>query len=146
MSVSFVFNTVKRPKIFNQQQLKSWLKSIQQHYGVTVRNIQYVFVNDETLWQINTEFLNHDTYTDIITFNLADNNTVIEAEIYISLERIEENSTHFATSFLDELLRVMAHGVLHLIGYKDKSKKQQAIMREQENYCIHLYYLQMRDA
>ena len=95
-------------------------------------------MTDDELLYLNKEYLNHDTYTDIITFDLSGDHG-IEGEIYISLERVIENALTFGVSFKEELLRVMFHGVLHLMGYKDKNTKDQTAMREAETYCINLY-------
>ncbi len=103
-----------------------------------INSLQYVFMNDEELLALNKLYLNHDTYTDIITFDLSGDHG-IEGEIYISLERVIENALTFGVSFKEELLRVMFHGVLHLMGYKDKNTKDQTAMREAETYCINLY-------
>jgi rRNA maturation RNase YbeY len=103
-----------------------------------ISSLQYVFMNDEELLQLNVAYLNHHTYTDIVTFDLSDNNG-IEGEIYISIERILENATKYGVSAKEELLRVLFHGVLHLLGYKDKNTKDRLAMREAETYCINLY-------
>jgi rRNA maturation RNase YbeY len=95
-------------------------------------------MTDDELLRLNKDYLNHDTYTDIITFDLSGVEG-IEGEIYISLERVLENAMVFGVSAKEELLRVMFHGVLHLMGYKDKSTKDQVAMREAETYCINLY-------
>jgi rRNA maturation RNase YbeY len=102
-------------------------------------NLSYIFCSDEYLLGINRQFLNHDYYTDIITFPLADADGVIESEIYISIDRVRENARQLHVPFKSELQRVIFHGVLHLIGYKDKTKAQQKAMREQENAWIVLY-------
>lgn len=86
------------------------------------------------------QFLNHDTYTDIITFDLSDDEDSVFGEIYISIDRVLDNAKRFEVSILDELLRVISHGLLHLIGYDDKTKAKKTIMTEQENICIQLYH------
>jgi rRNA maturation RNase YbeY len=96
-------------------------------------------MNDEELCDINRRFLKHDTYTDIITFDLSSAPDNIEGEIYISLDRVTENALIYGTSIKEEFLRVMFHGVLHLLGYKDKSKKEKLHMRKAEDDCLILY-------
>ena len=106
--------------------------------------LSYVFCSDTFLLDINKQFLNHDFYTDIITFPLSENAKEIEAEIYISIERVKENATGLKIDFKDELMRVLFHGVLHLLGFKDKTKTQEKAMRAKENEWIALYWQQKR--
>jgi rRNA maturation RNase YbeY len=101
-------------------------------------SLNYIFCNDEYLLNINRDFLQHDDYTDIITFNLDHDGGII-GEIYISIERVKENALIFKVPFLKELYRVMFHGALHLAGYKDKSKAEQVEMREKEDYYLGKY-------
>lgn len=96
----------------------------------------YVFVDDEYLLTLNQKSLNHDTYTDIITFDLSDQEGIIDGEIYISIDRVKENAQIFNVAFITELMRVVAHGYLHLIGLKDKTSTQKEEMRKQEDYFI----------
>ena len=98
--------------------------------------INYIFCSDEYLLQINQSALNHDYYTDIITFPLSDKGQPIDAEIYISIDRVKENAPIHNTTFKQEIARVVAHGALHLCGYKDKAKKDVEIMREKEEVYI----------
>lgn len=102
--------------------------------------INYIFCNDEYLLQINQQFLNHQTYTDIITFPLNQKNQPIQAEIYISLDRVKENAQIFGTNFKEELVRVISHGALHLCGYKDKTKSQISEMRSKEQQYMEYYF------
>ncbi len=105
-----------------------------------IEALTYVFVNDEYLLELNRSSLNHDTYTDIITFDLSDKEGTLDGEIYISIDRVRENAKTFNVDFLSELTRVIGHGYLHLIGYKDKTKVQQEEMRRQEDLFIALFY------
>jgi rRNA maturation RNase YbeY len=98
--------------------------------------VSYVFCSDEYLLRINQDFLKHDYYTDIITFPLSETGKKIEAEIYISIDRVKENALKLKTSFEDELYRVIFHGILHLIGYKDKTAAQKSAMRQAEEKWI----------
>jgi len=99
--------------------------------------INYIFCDDEYLLNKNITFLSHDSYTDIITFDYSKDNLIC-ADIFISIERVKENSLTFKTVFNDELERVMIHGILHLVGYDDKTKKDKDIMREKENLYLAL--------
>lgn len=109
--------------------------------GIPCR-LQYVFCSDAHLLQMNIDFLQHDTYTDIITFDLSANPDVcIEGEIYISIDRVKENAREHGVPFLQELCRVLFHGALHLTGYGDKTRKEVVIMRQKEEEYLKLYGL-----
>lgn len=136
MAISFHFDDVKKPDFFKPVAIKNWLKKIAQTEQFAIQDLNYIFVTDDALLEINIEYLNHHTYTDIITFDNADSKGKIESDIFISLERVQENAKKFNVSFEHELHRVMAHGVLHLCGYKDKKKADIAIMRDKENEVL----------
>lgn len=102
--------------------------------------LTYIFCSDEYLLDINKQFLNHDTYTDIITFDMTDEGEKLTGEIYISTERIRENAKQFNTSYEDELHRVIFHGALHLCGFKDKTEKDKKQMRQMEDQCLKAYF------
>lgn len=102
----------------------------------TLAGINYVFCSDEYLLAINQRFLQHDYYTDIITFGLSAPGEPVEAEIYISTDRVKENARQLGISFRDEMLRVIFHGALHLCGYRDKKKAEITLMRKKENYYL----------
>jgi len=104
-------------------------------------DLNYIFCDDEYLLGINQQYLNHDTYTDIITFDYCHGDT-ISGDIFISIERVEDNAQEYSVSFEEELHRVMAHGVLHLLGYKDKSDQEARLMREKENEKIKLFHVE----
>lgn len=118
--------------------LKPWLKELVRQHGFMPGDVAYFFCNDEELLKINQEFLQHDTYTDIITFDYGAAG-VVSGEIYISAQRVRDNATELQNLPQDEFLRVVAHGVLHLCGYKDKSEKEAAEMRLQEEDAISLF-------
>lgn len=99
--------------------------------------LNYIFCSDDYLLAINNQFLNHDTYTDIITFGLGETGD-IEGEIYISVPRVRENARTAGLAFHDELDRVIIHGVLHLLGYSDKTPRRKALMRKKEDACLSL--------
>lgn len=118
---------------------KNWLKEIASLNGFKVGELTYIFCSDEYLYNINLEYLNHDTYTDIITFDNSEEEKIIEGDIFISIERVKDNALKENTEFDKELLRVMSHGILHLLGYKDKTEKEIKVMREMENKSISLF-------
>lgn len=118
---------------------KTWLKAVIRAEGLQPGDIQYVFCNDQDLLQRNIQFLNHDTLTDIITF---DNRVgeCVSGEIFISVDRVQENAESLHVPIEDERLRVMVHGVLHLCGYKDKLSEEAVVMRQKENQYIDLFH------
>ena len=113
----------------------AWLKNVVANEEKEVGNLVFVFCNDSYLLKKNIEFLNHNTLTDVITFDYCKGN-LISGDILISVERVQENAKIFNVSFLNELDRVMVHGLLHLLGYKDKTKEDAKIMREKENFYL----------
>jgi rRNA maturation RNase YbeY len=125
----------------NEYGFLRWLKCVVKELGLKGEFINYIFCSDEYLWQINKDFLGHDTYTDIITFDNSVGN-VLCADIFISIERVKDNAVKYNVSFLDELKRVMAHGLLHLSGLGDKSKEEQKAMRLAENRMIKLFHVE----
>ena len=122
-----------------KKELKKFISSIFDLEKKPLNTLNYIFCSDEYLLKINQSFLKHDFYTDIITFNLAENKAPVDGEIYISLDRVKENTASLATNYKDELLRVLFHGVLHLCGYRDKKKLERKLMREKEDYYISLF-------
>ena len=118
--------------------LRSWISSVikDNHKGLSCLN--YIFTSDQYLLNMNRTYLDHDTFTDIITFDQSAHNDQIEADIYISVDRIRENSKNLHIPFQDELHRVMIHGVLHLIGFDDKSESERQEMRKKENHYLAL--------
>lgn len=120
--------------------IRQMIETIANDHGYIIQNICYIFMSDDELLQINQEHLQHDDYTDIITFDLSDTEACIDGEIYISVDRIEDNSIKFNCSKEDELIRVLSHGVLHLMGYKDKTEKDSQKMRDAENKSIDIYH------
>ena len=126
-----------QPFSFNEKKkLKEAVADLMENEGRTFESLDYIFCSDEYLLDINQAYLKHDDLTDIITFDLSDNPGTIKGEIYISVERVQDNSLLFNTSFRDELARVVFHGALHLCGYKDKSKKEQKDIREKEDFYL----------
>ncbi|HRH11575.1 MAG TPA: rRNA maturation RNase YbeY [Bacteroidia bacterium] len=122
-------------KLKQPLKLKAWLSKIILSEKKKEGKISYVFVSDEDLLKINREFLKHDTYTDIITFDYAEEKQ-LHAEIFISIDRLRENAEKLKIEFDSELRRVMVHGVLHLCGYKDKKKADKELMRKKESAAL----------
>jgi len=134
------FNSADRAFHFNSKKpLKSFIQRIFLLEKQNLETLHYIFCSDDYLLQINKDFLHHDYYTDIITFNLSDTSKIIEGEVYISIDRVKENALLQKTGYKEECLRVIFHGALHLCGYKDKTKKEIIRMREKENEYLHLY-------
>jgi probable rRNA maturation factor len=134
------FSTGDRPFVFKQKEnLKRFIESIFLKEKKKLAGINYVFCTDAMLLEINQNFLQHDYYTDIITFGLSEKNQPIEAEIYISIDRVKENASNLSIAYQQEMLRVLFHGALHLCGYKDKSKADIKLMRGKEDFYIGLY-------
>jgi len=116
---------------------KKWLCKVVTLEKRKVESICYIFCSDKYLHSLNTQFLGHNTLTDIITFDLSDSK-LISGEIYVSVDRVKENSQKLKTPFAEELNRVMVHGILHLIGYKDKKPKEKSLMRKKEDSYLSL--------
>jgi len=123
-------------KIKNKLNIKKWLKETIEKEGFKLGELNYIFCSDEYLHQMNVSYLNHDTLTDIITFDNSDIEGKIIGDIFISVDRVSDNAKKFDVEFIDELNRVMVHGALHLLGYKDKKKEEQEKMRAKENYYL----------
>ncbi|MBC8153414.1 MAG: rRNA maturation RNase YbeY [Bacteroidetes bacterium] len=127
------FNEDTAYKLLRKTVVKQWLTRQAKLEGVAVRELNYIFCSDEYLLQINREHLNHDYYTDIITFDTSDDAGVIEGDVFISVDRVDDNWRIQQTSFADEMHRVLAHGLLHLCGYGDKTDGEVALMRQKED-------------
>jgi len=127
---------------FDEPQLGAWLSNVIISEELTSTDaINFIFCSDEYLHKINLEYLEHDTLTDIITFDNSENDQEIEGDIFISLERIKENAQMFEVPFELELKRVLVHGILHLIGYNDKTEEEGMIMRSKEDFYLALFPL-----
>lgn len=125
-------------KLKNSRTTGAWLRKVMGSEKKTPGAINYIFCSDRYLLSINQQYLKHNTYTDIITFDYSEDAHVISGDIFISIERVRENAEKLKVSFDSELHRVMVHGVLHLSGYKDKSTAQKRIMRNRENTYLSL--------
>lgn len=108
------------------------------HYSVRIAHLNYIFCSDKYLLKINRDYLKHDDYTDVVTFDYSESTQEIEGEIYISIDRVRENADRYKQEFTNELSRVMIHGLLHLMGYGDKTEAEQTKMKEREDACLFL--------
>ena len=122
------------------EKVRQWVTEVVQHRGMTVGNINYLFCDDEYLLQVNQQYLDHDTYTDIITFDYVAGG-LVSGDILISVERVGENAGQFGVPFEQELHRVIIHGVLHLLGQGDKSPAEAAEMRRLEEEALSLFHV-----
>jgi rRNA maturation RNase YbeY len=118
--------------------IKSFLPIIFKEEGYEFKSVSYIFCSDEYLLKLNQKYLNHDTYTDILTFTLSGTSLPIVSEIYISIDRVEENARELGLNFLDELHRVMIHGILHLCGYSDHTPKLKTEIHKKEDHYLSL--------
>lgn len=126
---------LKKPRLTS-----NWISQVATKEKVVLRGLNYIFCSDAYLLRINQEYLHHDTYTDIITFVMSEPEGPLEGEIYISVDRVAENAHLLEKSFEEELRRVIIHGLLHLIGYRDKTRLEKAEMRKKEDACLSLYH------
>ena len=136
--VSFHFEDVAFD-LPDQQALTDWLVDVAAQEGKDFYEVNYIFCSDEHLRGINVAYLNHDYYTDVITFPLSEDS--IHGDIFISVDRVRDNATTLGISFENELLRVMAHGVLHLAGYDDKSPEKKVLMSAREDFFLQQSFL-----
>ena len=136
-SISFHSEGVNT-KTPSKRLLKAWIKEFVSNYGKKVGELAFVFCSDEKILEVNRNFLQHDYYTDIITFDYCEG-AIVSGDIFISVERVAENALLLGLENNIELLRVLAHGVLHLIGFQDKSPKNKKEMTENEDLCISLF-------
>lgn len=133
MGISFAFQTTCTLK--NRTILKQWIKLVIENNNKKVGEIAYIFCSDEQLLKINKEFLNHDYYTDIITFDYSETD-VVSGDMFISIDRIKDNAKILGVAYQEELHRVIIHGILHLLGNKDKTETESENMRKLEDECL----------
>ena len=137
-SISFHNESVNN-KTPSKRLLKAWIKEFVSNHGKKVGELAFVFCSDEKILEINLNFLQHDYYTDIITFDYSEGE-VISGDIFISVERVLENAASHQVDYNTELLRVISHGVLHLIGFQDKEEKKKVEMTRNEDLCMSLFF------
>jgi len=136
--VYFFFDNT-RVSLNNRTELKKFIEFIFKKEKKRLAGLNYIFCSDKRLLEINQQYLAHNYYTDIITFDLSEKIGEINGEIYVSVDRIRDNAKTGGYSFSNELLRVIFHGILHLCGYGDKKKEERVLMREKEDFYIHKY-------
>lgn len=125
-------------QLSSEEQVSDWLSTVIKSENCNEGNINYVFCDDEYLHKLNVEFLDHDTLTDIISFDYSVGKE-LHGDVYISIERVRENANDFSEAFTNELKRVMVHGILHYCGYKDKTEADAITMREKENHYLNQF-------
>ncbi|GAB3000893.1 rRNA maturation RNase YbeY [Cyclobacterium sediminis] len=138
MAIHF-FEEETKSSLTKKRIIKQWLKQIAEKKEYKIQDLNYIFCSDEYLLEINIQYLNHDTYTDIVTFDQSEYENEIEGDIYISIDRVKENAATLKTTYHQELLRVLAHGLLHLCGLKDKTEKEKIEMRKEEDVALSLF-------
>ena len=136
MAIQYFNEDVPLPKL-KKRKSTNWIKSAILYEGKRVGDISFIFCSDNYLLEVNKTYLDHDYFTDIITFDYVDG-TLINGDIFISVDRVLENSVEFKTTPEDEMNRILIHGVLHLVGYKDKNRKDKLLMTEKENFYLKL--------
>ena len=134
--ITYNADGVKMPKI-KRKDTTAWIKAVAQTYGKKIGEVGYMFVNDEKILEINNEYLGHDYYTDVITFDY-DEDDVVNGDIVISLDTVRTNAELFDKAFEDELYRVIIHGILHLCGLNDKGPGEREIMEKAENKALEM--------
>jgi probable rRNA maturation factor len=123
-------------KLKQKTSVKNWINETVKAEGFTLKELNYIFCSDEFLLQVNRQYLDHDTYTDIVTFDNSEKEKTVTGDIFISIDRIRENAKKFNVSETDELHRVVIHGALHLVGYKDKTPVTKKKMTEKEDFYL----------
>lgn len=131
------FNSIHDFRIDNDSMVKSWLERVLIDEQKELGELNYIFCDDAYLHKMNVEFLDHDTLTDVISFDYTEGN-IVSGDVYISTERVADNASDFKVSFADELHRVIVHGLLHYCGYKDKTDKDALLMRSKEDHYLGL--------
>lgn len=124
--------------ISSEDTIQQWLQAVSEQEGFQLEEINYIFCSDDYLLQINRQYLEHDYYTDIITFDNSDSEGLLEADIFVSIDRVRDNAQSIQQPFERELHRVLIHGVLHLMGFNDHSEEEKALMRQKEEACLSL--------
>lgn len=131
------FNYETDFKLENESKIADWISNVIESRGFTEGELNYIFCDDDYLLKLNVEFLEHDTLTDIISFDYT-LGKLISGDIFISIERVRENALEFGQIFENELNRVIIHGILHYLGFKDKSQVEKMLMRKEEDACLQL--------
>ena len=134
MAIIYQSDDIKFPEI-KRREISNWIKRVAVSHNKKVGEIAYIFCSDKKILEINIQYLNHDYYTDIITFDYSEND-IISGDLFISLDTVRSNAEKFGTDYGEELCRVIIHGILHLCGFNDKSAEDKEIMREKEDEAL----------
>lgn len=145
MAIHFHIEPPLKYALAQKRVLKKWLKTVVSTENADLKTLNYIFCNDVYLHRMNVEYLNHDTLTDVITFDNSDTTASIEGDIFISIDRIKDNALKYEVPTKTELRRVLVHGLLHLLGYRDKTAAEQQQMRAKENTYLALFEKTMGD-
>jgi len=135
--IQYIAEEIQLPTI-QKQKINRWIKDVAAEYNRKTGDIAYIFCSDERILEVNKQYLNHDYYTDIITFDYSEGN-IISGDIFISLDTVKSNSEEFGVSFEKELFRILIHGILHLCGQDDKTPELRSEMTRKENQAIEKY-------
>lgn len=136
--IDFHFCHLEKPVFFNESRIRTWIEQVIKEEGRVAGILSFIISNDEFLIKLNREYLQHDFFTDVITFDYSEDLNGVSGDVYISLERVEENARELGIRLSDEMNRVMVHGVLHLLGYNDTDDDKKQGMQEKENYYLSL--------
>lgn len=137
MAISYCAEGTAKVPSFKKREMNSWIKTVAAAHGMKIGVITYIFCDDDHILKINKEYLNHDYYTDIITFDYTEDG-IISGDIFISLDTVRSNALQFKTSYEEELNRVIIHGILHLCGIEDKTPQARKVMEANENEALSL--------
>lgn len=132
--ITYITDNVKNP-LNNKRIINAWIKNVAKKYGKTIGEVAYIFCNDEKILEVNRQYLQHDYYTDIITFDYCEGDT-LSGDIFISIDTVRSNAEEFGISFEEELHRILIHGILHLCGQDDKTAETRAEMTLKENDAL----------
>ena len=138
ININFFFEDITEPNL-NYDKIRVWLSALIKSHQFELDEVNYILCSDDYLLKVNQEYLDHDYYTDIITFDNSEEEHLVESDIFVSVDRVKDNANNHNESLEREQLRVLAHGVLHLVGFKDKSEEDAEDMRKEEEKAIELY-------
>jgi rRNA maturation RNase YbeY len=138
MAITYITENINLPTQFKKRQTTQWIKEIIQKNGKRTGSIAYIFCNNEKIREINSQYLKHNYFTDIITFDYTEGST-ISGDIFISLETVKSNAELYRTHYDEELRRVIIHGILHLCGYDDKTRTDKKTMRAKEDEALDIF-------
>ena len=137
--ITYITDNVKNP-LKNKRTINAWIKCVANKYKKKIGEIAYIFCNDEKILEVNKQYLEHDYYTDIITFDYCEGNT-LSGDIFISIDTVQSNANEYNVSFEEELYRIIIHGILHLCGQEDKTPETRAEMTKKENDALEMLHL-----